>query len=131
MFIYTDCDPSPCPNVARIKVSQQPHKSTEDQSHRSKHSGKGETLHHYTYLMNKSHHQALDISDTATLPFWQTSASLSILLSLLLLFFFFFLTPLFLHSPSLHIQSYFLHSLLYLAARRCPLYLSHVRDTFR
>lgn len=43
-----------------------------------------------TYLMNKSHHGALDNFDTAPLLLWQTSASLSIFLSLLLLFFFFF-----------------------------------------
>lgn len=43
-----------------------------------------------TYLMNKSHRQALDIFDTAPLLFWQPSASLSIFPSVLLLF---FLTP--------------------------------------
>lgn len=43
-----------------------------------------------TYLMNKSHHRALDNFDTAPLLLWQTSASLSIFLSLLLLLFFLF-----------------------------------------
>lgn len=41
-----------------------------------------------TYLMNKSHRRALDNFDTAPLLLWQTSASLSIFLSLLLLLFF-------------------------------------------
>lgn len=39
-----------------------------------------------TYLMNKSQYQGLDNSQTAPLLLWQTSASLSIFLSLLLLF---------------------------------------------
>lgn len=40
-----------------------------------------------TYLMNKSHYQGPDNSDTAPPLLWQTSASLSVFLSLLLLFF--------------------------------------------
>lgn len=51
-----------------------------------------------TYLMNKSRYQGPDNSDSAPLLLWQTSASLSIFLSLLLLFLYFslslFLTPL-------------------------------------
>lgn len=61
-----------------------------------------------TYLMNKSHYQGLDISDTAPLLFWQTSASLSIFFTLLPLFFPFsllFLTPYLPLSP----LPYFLH----------------------
>lgn len=60
-----------------------------------------------TYLMNKSHHRALDNFDTAPLLLWQTSASLSIFLSLLLLLFFLFFF--FFHCPSLRIPSHFLH----------------------
>lgn len=40
-----------------------------------------------TYLMNKSHYQGPDNSDTAPLLLWQTSASLSVFLTPLLLFF--------------------------------------------
>lgn len=67
-----------------------------------------------TYLMNKSHYQGPDNSDTAPLLFWQTSASLSIFHSLLLLFFFRFLS-----APSLTVL--FLTSL---ALAGCPTVLT-------
>ena len=100
VFIYTGCDPLPCPSVACIKLFKQPDKSTAGWSHWGKQSGKEGGGGHYTitltcstamvtYLMNKSHYQGPDNSDTEPLLLWQTSASLSIFLSLCYLFFFF------------------------------------------
>lgn len=66
-----------------------------------------------TYLMNKSHYQGSDNSDTAPLLSWQTSASLSIFPSLLLLSFYF----------SLFSPSPFLPTVLFLtslARAGCP-----------
>lgn len=52
VFIYTGCDPLPCPNVARVKLFKQPDESTAGKSQRGKQSGKRETLHHYTHLFH-------------------------------------------------------------------------------
>lgn len=101
VFIYTGCDPLPCPSVACIKLFKQPDKSTAGRSHWGKQSGEEEGGKHYTitltcstamvtYLMNKSHYQGPDNSDTEPLLLWQMSASLSIFLSLCYLFFFYF-----------------------------------------